>query len=263
MNNKVKIVLNTILEKFESGDIPEAIAMASFPIPNLPSTKWSFFNRILMFLSGTCDARGYNQWRSAKRHIQKGSKAIHILVPCFKKRRNEETKEEKEVLSFFKAMPVFRAEDTDGEKLDYQNIELPDIALTEKAKEWGISVKAVPGNYMYHGYYSSQRKEIAIATPEEFVFFHELSHVSHEKIVGKLKPGQDSFQEIVAELSAEALCRIVGKAPGDTLGNTYRYINGYAKKLKLTPHSACLKVLRETEKVLGLILQPSNQNQII
>ena len=263
MNDKVKNVLNTILEKFESGDIPEAVAMASFPIPDLPSTKWSFFNRTLMFLSGTYDARGFNQWRSAKRHIQKGSEAIYILVPCFKKQTDEETKEEKEVLIFFKAMPVFRVEDTDGEKLDYQDIELPDLPLIEKAKEWGISVKAVPGNYRYHGYFSSQRQEIGIATPEESVFFHELSHLAHEKVIGKLKPGQDSFQEIVAELSAEALCRIVGKTAGKTLGNSYQYINGYAKRLKLTPHSACLKVLKETEKVLGLILQPSNQNQTI
>ena len=263
MNDKVKNVLNTILEKFESGDIPEAIAMASFPIPDLPSTKWSFFNRTLMFLSGTCDARGYNQWRSAKRHIQKGSKAIHILVPCFKKKTDEETKEEKDVLSFFKAMPVFRVEDTDGQKLDYQNIKLPDLPLIEKAKQWGISVKAVPGSYRYHGYYSPQRQEIAIATPEESVFFHEIAHVAHEKVIGKLKPGQDSFQEIVAELSAQALCRLVGKTSGNSIGNSFQYIKSYAVKLKLTPHSACLKVLGETEKVLGLILQPSKNDQTV
>jgi len=263
MNEKVKNVLNTILEKFESGDIPKAVAMASFPIPDLPSTKWSFFNRTLMFLSGTCDARGYKQWRSVKRHIQKGSKAIHILVPCFKNQTDEETKEEKEVLTFFKAMPVFRVEDTDGEKLDYQKIELQDLPLIEKAKEWGLSVKAVPGNYRYYGYYAPQRQEIAVATPEESVFFHEIAHVAHEKVAGKLKSGQDCFQEIVAELSAQALCRIVGKAPGETLGNSYRYIKSYATKLKLTPHSACLKVLGETEKVLGLILQPTHSNLTI
>ena len=263
MNDKVKKVLATILEKFESGDIPEAVAMASFPIPDLPSTKWSFFNRTLMFLSGTCDARGYNQWRSAKRHVNKGSKAIHILVPCFKKKTDEETKQEKEVLSFFKAMPVFRVEDTNGEKLDYQDIELPDLPLIQKAKEWGISVKAIPGNYQYYGYYSPQRKEIAVATPEESAFFHEIAHFAHEKIVGQLKPGQDSIQEIVAELSAQALCRLVGKTSGTSIGNSYRYIKNYAEKLKLTPHSACMKVLGETQKVLGLILQPANQNQTI
>lgn len=254
MNEKVKNVLNTILEKFESGDIPEAVAMASFPIPDLPSTQWSFFNRTIMFLSGTCDARGIRQWNSAKRNIKKGSKALYILVPCFKKKTDEKTKEEKEILSFFKATPVFRVEDTKGEKLDYQDIELPDLPLLDRAKEWGISVKAIPGNYKYHGYYSPGRSEIAVATPEESVFFHELSHCAHRKVIGRLKPGQDALQEIVAELSAEALCRIVGKTGKDTIGNSYRYIGGYARKLRLTPHKACLKVLGDVEKVLSLIL---------
>jgi hypothetical protein len=56
-------------------------------------------------------------------------------------------------------------------------------------------------------YNSSQRKEIAVATPEESVLFHELSHAAHEKVKGSLRKGQDSFQEIVAELAAQALCR--------------------------------------------------------
>ena len=46
------------------------------------------------------------------------------------------------------ARAVFRVEDTDGEPLDYQKMELPEFPLIEKAKEWGIFVKAVPGNYI-------------------------------------------------------------------------------------------------------------------
>jgi hypothetical protein len=38
------------------------------------------------------------------------------------------------------------------------------------------------------------------------------------------------------------------------LGNSCRYIEGYAAKLKLTPAAACLKVMAETERVLTLIL---------
>jgi len=49
MNDKVKKVLNGIVEKFKTGYIPEAVAMASFPIPDTPSCKWSFINRTLMF----------------------------------------------------------------------------------------------------------------------------------------------------------------------------------------------------------------------
>ena len=52
MNQKIKVALDTILNKFESGDIPEAVAVASFPIPNIPSAKWSFTNRTIQFVSG-------------------------------------------------------------------------------------------------------------------------------------------------------------------------------------------------------------------
>ncbi len=254
MNDKVKTVLNTILDKFKTGEIPEAIAMASFPIPDLPSSKWSFMNRTIMFLSGTGDARGFRQWKEANRHVKKGSKAIYIIVPCFGKQTDEETGEEKETLRYFKAMPVFRVEDSEGEPLDYQMIELPELPLMQVAEEWGVSVKAIPGNYLYRGYYSPMRQEIALATPEEKTFFHELAHAGHDKVIGGLTPGQDPFQEIVAELSAQALCNLVGKQMQDTLGNSYRYIERYASELKLSPHSACLRVLNETEKVLNLIL---------
>jgi antirestriction protein ArdC len=263
MNDKVKQVLDTILDKFKSGDIPDAVAMASFPIPDIPSTKWSFTNRTLMFLSGTSDARGFRQWKEASRFVKKGSRAIYILVPCFKKESDEKTGKEREVLTFFKAMPVFRMEDTDGDKLDYECIKLPDLPLIERADEWNLTVRAVPGNYKYYGYYSPQRQEIALATPEEAVFFHELSHAAHEKVKGSLKSGQDPFQEIVAELSAQALCRLVGKRTTGTIGNSYRYIERYAEKVKMTAHSACLKVLGETEKVLGLILNNKEKEPVV
>ncbi len=261
MNERVREILDGIIDKFKSGEIPEAVAMASFPIPDIPSTKWSFTNRLLMFLAGTGDARGFQQWKSANRWVKKGSRAIYILVPCMRKEVDEETGEEKEVLRFFRTAPVFMYEDTEGEPLDYEQIELPDMPLIRKAKEWGISVKAIPGNYRYRGYYSPNRNEIALATPEEKVFFHELAHAGHERFKGKLKAGQDPLQEIVAELSAQALCRLVGKQVRDTTGNSYQYIERYAEKVGLSPHSACLRVLGETEKVLGLILAV-NDNDI-
>ena len=62
----------------------------------------------------------------------------------------------------------------------------------------------------------------------------------------------------MAELSAQALCRMVGKQPNDTLGNSFRYIERYAKKLDIPPHSACLRVMTDTEKVLKLILKGEN-----
>ena len=253
MNDKVKQVLNVILDKFKSGDIPEAVAISMYPIPEIPSSKWSLLNRTLMFLSGTQDGRGFKQWQQVDRFVKKGSKAIYILVPFIKK--VEDGGDEKQVLYGFGCRPVFCVEDTDGKPLQYENIELPDLPLLERAEEWGISVKTIPGNYQYRGFYSMERKEIALATPEEKVFFHELSHAGHEKIKGTLKTGQDPFQEIVAELSAAALCELVGKQGKDTSGNSYRYIEEYAGEINMSPYKACLKVMSETEKVLNLILK--------
>lgn len=253
MNSKVKQVLNGILEQFKKGDIPEAIASATFPTANVPCNKWSFLNRTIMFMAGTGDARGFRQWEQTGRRVKKGSKAFYILVPCICKK--EEEGEKVEILTGFKSAPVFRYEDTAGEKLDYEMIELPELPLMDRARQWGISVKAIPGNYRYYGYYCSQRSEICLATPEEKTFFHELAHASHEKVTGRLKAGQDPLQEIVAELSAQALCKIAGRQVADTTGNSYRYIEQYAGEINMNPYSACLKVLSETEKVLDLILK--------
>ncbi|WP_435550204.1 ArdC-like ssDNA-binding domain-containing protein [Desulfobacterium sp. N47] len=253
MKSKVKETLDKILERFESGDIPQAIAYSMFPIPNLPCSSWSLLNRTLVFISGSMDARGIRQWNSANRYVKKGTKAIYILVP-FIRSIEDDLGEKNYKLLGFGVSPVFRAEDTDGEALEYENIELPDLPLMDRAYEWGISIKAVPGNYKYYGYYSAGRKEIALATSQECVFFHELAHAGHHIVLGSLKHGQDPLQEIVAELSASALALMVGKTIEDTIGNSYRYIHKYAEQLKMGAHSACLKVLSDTEKVLNLII---------
>ncbi|MBU1568147.1 MAG: antirestriction protein [Proteobacteria bacterium] len=251
MNERIKSVLQGILDQFESGDVPMAIIKAMYPFSNIPSEKWSLCNRLLMVLSGTMDARGYNQWKSASRFVTKGSKAIYIVVPHIKK--IEDGDKDKAILKGFGLMPVFRVEDTEGELLEYEQLALPDFPFMDRAEEWGISVKAIPGNYTFYGFYSPEQKKIGLATPEESTFFHELAHVAHEQVIGELKPGQEPLQEVVAELSAAVLCRMVGRH-SDTLGNSYRYIKKYAEKLSLSPHQACLKVLGDTEKVLGLIL---------
>ena len=252
MKDNVKLVLDSILERFKSGDIPQAVAYSMFPIPDIPSAKWSILNRTIMFLSGTQDARGYRQWQQVNRYVKKGSKCFYILVPYIKKVETDEG--DKNALYGFGCKGVFPVESTDGEELSYEGIELPKLPLMERAEEWGISVKAIPGSYCYSGSYSPVRKEISLCTKEESVFFHELAHCSHEKVIGKLKMGQDPLQEIVAELSAHALCRIVGKSGEKFIGNCFKYIEMYSQKIKMSPYSACIKVMNDVEKVLNLIL---------
>ena len=258
MTEKIRTILTQILDRFESGDIPKAVAYSIFPVADIPSAKWSLLNRTLQFLAGTADSRGFRQWKAVKRSVKKGAKAFYILVPYMKKSENEETGEEEIILRGFMARPVFRVEDTEGEPLDYEQIQLPDLPFLDRAREWDISVKAIPGNYEYYGYFAPDKQEIALATPEEKTFFHELAHAGYERAKGVLKQGQDPFQEITAELCAQALCRLVGKSGEKYFGNSARYIARYAEKAGISPHSACLKVLADTEKVLNLIIGGKN-----
>lgn len=254
MNDKVKSVLDGIMKKFTTGDIPKAITYAMFPIPNIPSSHWSFRNKFFMILSGTTDARGFRQWNQVGRTVKRGAKAIYILVPYLMKQVTPD-EEEKFYLKGFLAKPVFRVEDTEGEPLDYEkDLPLPDLPLIETAKKWGITVSgAMPFSKAY-GVYVPGAQKIILASPEEIVFFHELSHAAYERSVGKLKPGQRWDQEITAELCAQALCLMVGRQPRDNLGNTYRYIDHYAKGAGLSPLTACLQVIDSVEKVLTTIL---------
>ena len=261
MNPKVKDTLNKIIDRFKSGDIPEIVAHSMFPFPNVPSTKWSLTNRTLMYISGTMDARGIRQWNKVNRYVKRGTKAIYILVP-YLKHVEDDLGEQRHTLIGFGVAPVFRVEDTESdEPLEYENMEVPDFPLIARAHEWGIDVKAVPGNYKYFGYYAPDRKEITIATSHECTWFHELAHAGHHIIKGGLRSGQDPLQEIVAQLSAEALAIMVGKSAEDTCGNSYRYIQKYAEQLNISVQTACLKVMSDTEKVLNLILNGNGESK--
>lgn len=230
----IKDTLKNIVTCFESGKIPDAMSYSVFPVADIPSANWSFLNRLIMYLSGTPDGRGFYQWKKVNRRVKKGTKAFYILVPRFKKIEPEDTEtEEEEILIGFMLRPVFKVEDTEGEPLAYQNIELPEFNLIEKAHEWGISVKAVPGNYRFYGYFSKSNNEIGLASEEESIFFHELSHAAHsriEKDFNNIKPWK---KEIVAELSAAVLCRLVGKT-SIYIGNNYQYISHYATRARIS-----------------------------
>jgi len=251
LTKTIKTALKKILDCFESGNLPKVISYSVFPAANIPSSKWSLINRILMFLSDTHDARGFQQWKGVNRYVKKGAKAIHILVPRIMKRENDEGDEEKRLAGFM-ARPVFRIEDTEGETVEYERVKLPNLPLMQKAKEWGITVKPIPGNQSCYGFFSYDRNEIALASEEETVFFHELAHAAHKRLVGTNK-SQQWKKEIVAELAAAVICQIVGKT-SKYLGNNYRYIDHYAKKANLRPVQGCLKVISDVEKVIELIL---------
>jgi len=261
MNKKTEEVLGKILNAFETGNIPEALTIATLQNLDVPCSKWSLSNRLLCFFEGTSDARGFRQWKEVNRYPKKGSKAFFILTPRHKKIKEKGTEEEKIVLTGFQVVPVFRYEDTEGEEietLDLTPSALP--ALYEVAQEWGIEVNWQGFQGSAYGSYSPGRKTISLATHEEAVFFHELSHAAHHRIKGRMEKGQDWKQEVTAELTASVLAHLYGKRIN--LGGNYRYIKHYAEKAKMDVFKSCLSVIADVEKCLGLIFKERENQKV-
>ncbi len=253
-SNKAKACLQQIVDLFKSGNVPKALAVATIPPQKgIPSAKWSISNRILQFLSDTSDARGFRQWEQAGRKIKKGAKAFHILGP--KARTIKETDEggqkiEKTIVAGFYAIPVFRAEDTDGKPLPYEPTSPP--PLVEVAEQLGLFVSYQAFASTYYGYYQGDAKRIVLATHEAQIFFHELAHAAHHQIAGSIKGGQEPDQEIIAELTAATLATMY--CPDANIGFSYEYVKSYSEKSKKSIDRACLAVINTVGQVLDKIL---------
>lgn len=246
--------LKQIVDMFREGNAPKALAVVTItPQTDIPSAKWSLSNRVLQFLADTSDSRGFRQWQEAGRKIKKGCKAFYILGP--KTRMITDTDEngeetEKAVVTGFFAIPVFRAEDTDGAPLPYEPASPPPLA--DVAEAFGLSVSYQTYASQYYGYYQSSSKKIVLATHSAQVFLHELSHAAHHRIEGQLQGGQVPSQEIIAELTAATLAQLY--CPDVNLGFSYEYVKRYAEKSKKSIERACLAVINTVGRVLDEIL---------
>jgi len=262
---KARDSLDKVLEAFRDGSIAARCAVATYPVPDIPANHWSLNNRWLALIqTGDADCRGFRQWEQAGRHVKKGARAAFILRPRIIKRENQTTGEDEPVCVGFAAVPVFAAHQTEGESLAYEQLAPPTLPLLDVAREWDIEVATQGFLGGYLGYFrhraDSEDQKIVLCSPDATVFFHELCHAAHLRVRGELKHGQDPLQEIVAELGAEVLRRILG-SDTDTSGNSYAYIERYAEKKKLSVLDACLKVLNETAKVVGLVLETADELQ--
>lgn len=268
--DKVNEACERLLEIFRSGQLPPAVARTTIQAleRELPSSKWSLGNRLLMILAGTDDARGFRQWEEAGRHVVKGAKALYILGPCTKRvtelqtdEDGQETEKEKVIIKGFRTIPVFRYEDTEGEDIvrpDYTPTELP--PLVEVAKAHGIAVKYGPFTKRFYGCYRPLKDEILLCTHDVDTFFHELAHGVHNTI-RPLQGGQHADQEIVAETVAAVLCEMYGFT--GYLYQGYEYIKHYAHATNgAETVKAIMKVLADVQKVLEIILNcEANSNQ--
>lgn len=256
---KAREVLQEIVALFEKGDLPEAISRTTIPMPDIPAGRWSLGNRLLMWAADTMDARTFLQWKDAGRFPKRGSKAVYILQPIRIKAHTREEDEDAEPITRlvgFKTKPVFRAQDTEGRPLGYHLEPPAPPPLIEVAKAWGIEVRYLPPDRPgVLGYHRASGKEIEIGlhTHDVQVFAHELAHAAHARVCESLQGGQRWDQEIVAELTAATLCRMM-QADSDE-GGAYRYIRHYAEEAGLNTERACMAVLKDVEACIDLILK--------
>jgi hypothetical protein len=122
------------------------------------------------------------------------------------------------------------------------------------AKTWGLKINSVAFAGRCYGYYR-HNSEIALASPEDIVFYHELAHAAHDRLnlVRKSNPKNNPANEIVAEFVGAVLCYMDNKKTGK-LGGAYEYLKAYADKTNKTVDKAVMKLLSEIEAVLKHIL---------
>lgn len=249
--DRAREALDQVRESFETGQLEGTAAMTY--IKRLeggrPSDSWSFMNRMIMMIHQTDDARGFKQWQKANRNVKKGTKAFYILAPRMITDKDEAGEETKRIAGFL-GIAVFRADDTEGEAIVYPDYDPPKPPpLIEVAARLGCKVTWQGGGGMYLGSYSPTTKDISLMSHEDSVFFHELSHAAHDTFSKKMGPGQDPYRETVAEFSAAVLARMFGQ-------RTDRHAYQYIKRYSGDPVKAIMKVMKDVEKVLDIILSP-------
>jgi hypothetical protein len=260
MIDKLADATEKLLSIFASGEFPEAAARTFISRKagdNKPCLHWSLGNQLLMLISGTEDARGFKQWHEVKRNVKPGSKAIYILAPRIRKvtatildQSGQKYKEERSLLTGFRAVPVFRFEDTDGEPLPSANYNPPQFPpLYDVAQHYGM-VKYAASEGPALGSCSTNGT-ITLHSYDVDVFFHELAHQVHNTIK-PLKPGQHSDQEIIAEMCACILCEIYGYE--GYLWQGWEYIKAYGGQDKQKTLTKLMQLLAEVNAVLTKIL---------
>ena len=143
---------------------------------------------------------------------------------------------------------------TKGKPLVYDGIALPNLPLLDRAREWGISVKASRARYPSLGFCSHERKEIRLSSPDVKIWFHELAHAAHYRI-RKLKTGCTPEKEIVAELAVIGFYRNVMKKTDKGLNTSLEFVAACAELMGMTPLDATISVLGDVDEVLSLILK--------
>ena len=260
----IKTAIGNLLSMFQSGDMPERVAFSIIKRREgesaIPSDRWSISNQLIMWASGSTDARGYRQWQQVNRYVKKGSSPIYILAPLLKKKTElnpvTEKEEEHSILVGFRAVPVFAYESTDGEELPeregYQPKELP--PFWDVAEKLGIKTSFAPLYRNALGTFRPGHNTIQLYATDAQVYFHELAHAIHNTFKPLYKLDK-AVCEVTAEFSSLVLCELQGIKGYERQG--IEYIANYARTTADKPEAVIRKinsVLNDVEKIVNIVL---------
>ena len=248
LSAKAQKALDTVVARFQTGDLSPIVAIIKLRYSEtIPSSKWTLGNQVLAYIqTGSLDCRGFRQWQTAGRQVQKGRQAAWILGPSTYKVENDEG-DTQTIIKGFHGIAVFADHDTEGDTLDQTHTPRQLPPLADLAAKMGITVSWTPTPPDRMGDYSPGKDTIRLGTHDTKTWFHELAHAAHARLNGQLKPGSDATQETIAEFTACVLMECYDL--GDRSGNAWRYISQYSQD----PLAAIVKALSTVEKVLDLL----------
>lgn len=252
LSKRAQESINKVLQQFKNGDLSPITKVARIKLDeNTPACKWSLSNRVLAFAqSGELDCRGFKQWEQAGRKVKKGESAVYILRPVMVKTALNETEEENEYTCIgFLTLPVFAVSSTEGEGgvSTYDPVEFP--PLYDVAQKLGVQIDYLLISENKLGDCLADGSKIRLGSHDVSVFFHELAHAIHARIDGKLKRGQHTNQETIAEFTSAVLMDLYGFS--DNTGNAWNYIKQYSDD----PLLAVTKAIGTVERVLNVLIE--------
>ena len=279
---KAEQVATQIVEAFEAGRIPEALATVFIhrEKTDSPCHKWSWSNRLLAALHGHHDGRGFRQWKQVGRSVKRGEKAFGILAPWIIKAKEDD--EERNIKKGdpltigFLRVPVFGYIQTEGDPLPGYEEEaafLDALPLIEVARAWEIDVTTFHGpGADQRGFYRHRtelrtagtaqptRQVIGLGVENVSTWTHELVHAADNRRGTLTRAhGQQLDNEIVATLGGAVLLECLGHHGEADRGGAWEYISAYAKEHKRQPVAVCTDLLDRVAACVALILETAEE----
>jgi antirestriction protein ArdC len=260
---KVQEVTQRILEAFESGALPAALAQTFLMLPDSPCARWSITNRMIVALRGYGDARGFRQWQAVGRSVRKGERAFYIFGPLMVKAKKADPRRGIEVGDMvcigFTALPVFGYEQTEGEPLAHEREHrsfIDELPLLSVARSWGLDVgtSARPGTL--GTYRPGQRIDLAVHNLSTWA--HELVHAADDRL-GSLDLGERINGEIVAELGSAVLLECLGRTEESDRGGAYEYLQRQCALDGRDLLSACIALVERVHACVQLLLDTARE----